>query len=143
MSNAGNRDHNGSAGLSDKDKVDVLMRKYALLKQEISVAITNYKAHVKYFQIVFTAMIAIAGFSFSKQSGSVGESRIFWLIYMYAAVTIIAYIVFDVFESQYHMIALGARLASLAVRGKTKKLGHCIGILLGRSLAGSIGFEFV
>lgn len=106
--------------LTQKDKVDVLMRKYALLKQEIINTDTAYKTHLLRFMFFLPATVALVTYltrneSFAKQMqfATLLNSRGFWIAITYLAIFIVSYRVFDLIECQYKIIALGARLHSL------------------------------
>lgn len=103
-----------SVGLSAESKAGLLMTKYSILRQETLTCISNYKAHVKYFQIVIGTVIAFFGVSLSK-GGELPflNSRLFWLVAMFLVTTVISYIAFDVIQSIYSMMVIGARLAVL------------------------------
>jgi hypothetical protein len=107
-------EHKTDQRLSAKDKANLLMQKYSLLRAEVLVAMGNYKSQVGYFQFFLTAIIALIPFSI--RDGIIVNSRMFWIIVMYAITTMITYVVFAVLESLYQMIALNARLTSLEER---------------------------
>src|ERR1700722_2861362 len=94
-------------GLSDKDKATLLMSKYTLLKQEIFNAMSTYRSHVQYFQIIITGLLAVVGFSFTTGGSVLITSRLFWVLLMFSITTVVSYVAFVVFEAQFHMIAVG------------------------------------
>jgi hypothetical protein len=98
----------------DKQKIEILMAKYALLRQEIITHINNYKAHVKYFQIIVGIILALAGLMKVENSPSLlVNSRTAWIVAMFFITTVIAYVALDVVQSIYSLIVLGARLATI------------------------------
>lgn len=99
--------------LSKKDKADLLMRKYTLLKQEVHLLLGRYKSHVTHVQIILTAIIAVIGLSLAKDAYFLTSSRMFWILITFSIITIVSYVVFDVIETQYCIIILGARMAIL------------------------------
>ncbi|HEV7516558.1 MAG TPA: hypothetical protein VGR07_09690 [Thermoanaerobaculia bacterium] len=94
--------------------VDLLMRKYSLLKQEVWLHIGFYKAHVARFQLMGTAILAAAAYVIAHAE-LLPTQQNWWLWWL--ATTLIPvmanYLTFDIFESQYAMILLGERMATI------------------------------
>jgi hypothetical protein len=99
--------------VSAEIKIHVLMTKYSVLRQETITYITTYKAHVKYFQVFVGAIIAFIGISDKLAIGGIWNGQMFWIGAMVFTTTVVSYLVFDVIESIYSMMAVSVRLALL------------------------------
>jgi|GEM_PF-6013366 len=100
--------------LTDKEKIDLLMAKYSILRQETIASINNYKSHVKYFQIIVGIIIAFVGVSTEKGGQFTFLNNItFWIFAMFVATTVVSYVALDVVQSIYSMMAINARLTVL------------------------------
>src|SRR5205085_10018804 len=96
---------------SDK-AIDILMQEYSFHKTEIFLMISNYKFHVRYFQITTAGMIAIFGLILPNSNyAGLMDSRLFWFLLMYLVPTAVSYMMFTVLESQYSIQIIGARLS--------------------------------
>ncbi|HEX3651863.1 MAG TPA: hypothetical protein VHU18_03470 [Rhizomicrobium sp.] len=97
---------------------ELLMREYELVRKEIATSVKNYKAHVKYVQIVVTAIFVGVPFLSSPALRSVGPTLgvpvdWFFLILFVGLPTAIFYLLWDVLESQYSLITLAGRAAQI------------------------------
>jgi hypothetical protein len=95
----------------------VLLEKYKLLKQEAFLQSGYFKSHTRTFQFVVTGVLTIVGFSLSKQlpmpSAATWSS---WWTFATMLWIAMHYLVFDLFESQYHLSILVERLATIEER---------------------------
>jgi hypothetical protein len=107
------------SGLSDKEKIEVLMNKYSFLRQEIVAHLNNYKAHVKYFQVLIGTIIAIAGIMKEQNLLPFLNSRLYWLTASVFITTVVSYVALDIVQSLYSISVLAARLSSIEDRVNT------------------------
>lgn len=111
--------------LGANEIVDVLMRKYGLLRQEIGLHLGFYKSHVRNFQFMATAIFAGGGYIWAHPDLMPNGTTWWW---WWLAVTIIPiignYLLLDIIESQYAVALISARLATIegtinAIAGRT------------------------
>ncbi|HZF11899.1 MAG TPA: hypothetical protein VFE33_24195 [Thermoanaerobaculia bacterium] len=100
--------------IEDHVMADLLMRKYSLLKQEVWAHIGFYKAHVARFQLMGTAILAAAAYVISNPA-TVPNNKNWWLWWLATTLfpVMANYLIFDIIESQYAMILLGERMATI------------------------------
>ncbi len=104
--------------------VDVLLKKYSLLKEEIWLNNKVYREHTKYFQILLTGLLVL--FSAAWQSKyDVFRELWFWVVVAALVTTLMNYVAFHVLEEMYSIILLSARMAVLE-RALNKAVGSNI-----------------
>jgi len=95
--------------LSENEKAEILMKKYGLLRDEVTTLISIYKTHVRHFLTILTAILVLLGYLIGKQQPI--HSWVFWLAVSFFTTTAISYVVFDVLQSLFSINVLGARLS--------------------------------
>jgi hypothetical protein len=98
--------------LKDEQKIDILMKEYGSVRDDIQQTINRAKAHIRHFQIVLTAIIALFAVVIRKDT-DIATSIAFWIFVMYSITTIVSYVVFDMVEIQYGIQIGGARCGVL------------------------------
>jgi len=94
--------------------IGLLMQKYSLLKHEICLHIGYYKGHVAKFQLMGSALVAAGAYVLAHAEFlPSAKSWWFWWIGATLVPVMAHYLIFDIIESQYAMILLGERLATL------------------------------
>lgn len=103
--------------------VDILFKKYSLLRQEVLFHLSYYKGHVRNFQIIASAIVGIAAYALSHPS-LLPTVHNWWAWWALATlVPIVAnYLTFDVIEAQYSIIIICERLATLE-----EAINHLVG----------------
>ncbi len=100
--------------LLKKDIVELLFKKYSLLRSEVNIRITDFKQHSKNVQVVVAALFAAAGYLMEHQSfRPTNENMFAWLAGLAIAISLIYYRVYDILDSIYEMNTLGERMAQL------------------------------
>jgi hypothetical protein len=94
--------------------VDVLMRKYGLLKQEVWLHIGFYKSHVARFQLMGAALFAVGAY-IATHSELLPNHNSWWYWWVAASfIPVLAnFLMFDIIESQYATILLADRMATI------------------------------
>jgi hypothetical protein len=93
---------------------EILLRKYALLRQEIWLHIGFFKGHVTKFQLAGTAILAAGAYVLSHVE--LLPNRENWWVWWFAVTlfpVMCNYLAFDIIESQYAIILIGERLATI------------------------------
>jgi hypothetical protein len=96
------------------DVVAILMQKYSLLRQEVWLHIGYFKGHIAKFQLMGSALLAAGAYILSN-SKLYPSSENWWVWWLGTTIVPVMchYLIFDIIESQYAMILLGERLATL------------------------------
>ena len=97
-----------------ESEVDLLMKKYVLLKQEIYLHSGYYKSHIKSFQLLMGGLMAFFGFVLSGKIPTPSEAN-WWLWWGFATFlwVVVQYLVFDLWEAQYAIMLISARIATI------------------------------
>jgi hypothetical protein len=95
-----------------KQPLDILLKEYETVRVDIQQTIGRAKAHVRHFQIVLGAVVALFTVVIRKDT-EIASNMLFWLFVMYSITTIVAYLVFDMVEIQYGIEIGGARCGVL------------------------------
>ena len=97
--------------------IDVLMTKYGILREDIIAHMGYLRSHVKYFQLISGAILAISGYVLSKPNFIPNEYTWFlWLIAIASIPIIINYLIFDFFHALYCLHIIGERLAMIETK---------------------------
>jgi hypothetical protein len=112
MGSTAQQDHTGK--LSDTETIDLLFKKYSLLKSEVFLLFANYKRHTRYVQLVATALAALLSYLVvdDRYPPSDGNTVV-WLFGLFVAISLISYFVQDTLDSIYNMNILGERMAQI------------------------------
>lgn len=93
---------------------DVLLRKYELLRQELWLHIGFFKGHVTKFQLVGTALLAVGAYVLANKELRPGvENWWVWWLGINIIPIFCSYLAFDLIESQYAIILIDERLATI------------------------------
>jgi hypothetical protein len=105
-------------GSSSKDEtVDLLMRKYAILKSDILVQIGGIKNHVRNGQVLATVVVAVLVFLLGHNEYQLSpNTKYVWLSVCFIIVTITYYLLYDVLESSFAVECISERIISLENR---------------------------
>jgi hypothetical protein len=109
--------------LSDKDKehIDIFLRQYEILKQDMLQQMGAVKNHVRNSQIIGGALLAILSSLLTTKSYSISQDNVYlWILLMFGLTTISYYLIYDVLESVFAVKSLEAYLSSLESRINTK-----------------------
>jgi hypothetical protein len=111
---AGERKMADTGDFGKNEQVDLLMKKYGMVRQELMLYMSNYKSNVKYMNYVIIGLVAIFSLSVGKDRDlGLINSRLFWIFLGAAITTIVGYISYDLLESQYALKSLAARAVAL------------------------------
>jgi hypothetical protein len=101
--------------VSESDILKILMQKYALLKQEVCLHIGYFKGHVAKFQLMGSALLAAGAYIISNSKILYPGRENWWIWWLGTTILPVMchYLIFDIIESQYALILLGERLATL------------------------------
>lgn len=103
-----------SLSQTDHEIVDLLMRQYQVLKQDMLFQMASYKNHVRNSQIVGTILIAMGSFISSTGNYSISDNNKYVWIGVVATITTISYyLIHDVLESVFAVKALEEYLSFL------------------------------
>lgn len=95
-------------------QIEVLIKKYDMVRRELLFYMSQYKSGVKYINYGIIAAVAIASLAVGRAHElQLVNSRLFWLVTAFSVTTFVGYVASDVLESQYSLIALAARASSL------------------------------
>ena len=99
---------------SETDTIELLFKKYSLLKSEIHLWMTSYRSHVKNMQFVVSSLIAGTGYLIVDNKYPPTNDRMFvWISGIFVAVNVVFYLVYSVYDSIYHQMVIGERMATL------------------------------
>jgi hypothetical protein len=95
-------------------KIELAMKEYTLLRQEIWLHIGFFKGHVTKFQLMGSAILAVGAYVLSNATLFPNHDN-WWAWWVGATIVPILchYLIFDVIGTQYAIILLGERVATL------------------------------
>jgi hypothetical protein len=100
--------------LEKKDLVDLLFRKYSLLKSEVHLQMTYYKRHARSVQIVATAVSAAASYLIVENKfAPTNDNLLVWSLGLLVALSVLCYFIYDILDCLYDINILGERMAVL------------------------------
>lgn len=103
-----------SLSRTDHELVDLLMRQYQVLKQDMLFQMSSYKNHVRNSQIVGTILIAMGSFISTTGNYSISDNnKYIWIGGVATITTISYYLIHDVLESVFAVKALEEYLSFL------------------------------
>lgn len=111
-----------NAPFSNPEIASILMQKYATLREEELLHITNTKSHVQHIQAfvgISVGIVAFATFAFSSSSTSLAILNLIqdkweiWVISLFFLTVVTNYLFLDVFESYLSLHAISARLREI------------------------------
>jgi hypothetical protein len=112
----------GEGIIADEASIEILMKKYALLREEVLFHFKNAKLHIKHFQWFIAGCVAIGVYLIfptdSRQVNGVitviGITTDDLFLYVVWALSVLSYyFAFDILDSYFCMFLAGARLANI------------------------------
>jgi hypothetical protein len=91
--------------MSPKQRIDILVQQYSLLRGELLMLLSSFKSQGQYLQIVAAAAVGVIGF---VMPSAMIANRSFWIALMFLMTTVVGYIVFTLLETLYAVVVLGA-----------------------------------
>lgn len=99
--------------MSNLDRVDVLVQKYSLLRQEGWKYVDYYKSHVRNFQIIGGGLLAVVYYLVEKSVVPTAQTWWLWWGTCLLVSTVSNYLIMDVADALYALILLGQRMRVL------------------------------
>jgi hypothetical protein len=100
--------------LEPSEVVDLLFRKYDLLKRDVLLHMQHFKNHVRNFQILFTLIIASGSYFFFRDEFKPSDNnKYFWLTFIFAVVNLSFFLLYDVLHASFQIAVDSERMATL------------------------------
>ena len=102
---------------SKDQALDLLIRKYAILKSDILVQIGGIKNHVRNGQVLATVVVAVLVFLLGHNEYQLSpDTKYIWLLVSFIIITITYYLIYDVLESSFAVECISERIISIEHR---------------------------
>jgi len=106
-----------AASLSRSERLDLLMKTHAALRQDVLLQVGSLKHHVRNTQIILSIFVTATLASLNTSNFALtDDTKYYWIFFMILVTTVTYYLLYDVFDSGFSINVVSEVLASLERR---------------------------